>query len=195
MLSCISMKQCTWQDLYQLKEHQGACQIAFLITRALAVQLLPESHFHYSGPAQASLCCCDLQKRIAKVMNDPQLQTGMHRALVLWLALFPYSFHRKCVCASFMKFFVLGVSTVEVKRQKLTDKLATFLRISLRLSYLLLSHSASCPKARKHIGPESVHRSCCASHGGSVSVYRVMLFKYFCRCLSLPFFWKSAACL
>lgn len=77
VLSCIYMKQSTWKDLYQLKEHQGACQIAFLTILSLAVQLLPESHSHYSGRSQASLhsagyvCSRDLRRRTAEVLNDP----------------------------------------------------------------------------------------------------------------------------
>lgn len=58
MLTCIPMKESAQKDLYQLKERQGPCQIAFLLLLLLlllAVLLLPGSHSHYSSPSQASL--------------------------------------------------------------------------------------------------------------------------------------------
>lgn len=90
-----------------------------------------------------------------------------------------HSFHiyfTESVCASFVKLFVLAVSDVEVKRHKLICKLAMFLRSSLRVSYLVPSHSVSCPKP-----------SCYASHEGSISVHSVMPFEHFCSYLSCLF--------
>lgn len=65
-----------------------------------------------------------------------------------------HSFHTyftESVCASSVKFFLLAVSTVEVKRNIFIDKLAMFLRDSVRISYLVPSYSVSCPKRSKCI--------------------------------------------
>lgn len=57
VLSYIPMKQSTWKDLYQLKEHQGSCQYAFLTTLPPAARFLCESHCLYSGPLRPPAQC------------------------------------------------------------------------------------------------------------------------------------------
>jgi len=142
VLSYIPMKQSTWKDLYQLKEHQGACQFAFLIILPLAAPLLCESRCHYAGPLRAPAQCSvfvlfwPTQENCRHAEWPIAAKWNTQHSLALASSHFPHTYCAASVLALFLKFFVLAVSTATAKRLKLIAKLAVTLRISPGVSYL-----------------------------------------------------------
>lgn len=119
LLSCIPTKKSTWKELHQLKEHQGACPIAFLIILSLWVWHLAKSHTSSSGLSEPpssgqGMGAVVSYRRIQKHCMTLCCKLGCTGSSCLGLlSLSRCLFHRKYVW--FLWNFVLAVSTLPSK--------------------------------------------------------------------------------